>query len=153
MLATALNGLMGLPLMLQLAHGSTRLVMVTNAIAVVILAPLIYFASLNYGAIGAASVWLVLNCGYVLILLRLMHRKILPQELRAWFVIDVGAPLAAALVTAFFWRAITASHESYSMMFAQVAGALVLSLAAAALAAPQMRNIVLGITRRSGRRA
>jgi O-antigen/teichoic acid export membrane protein len=152
MAATALNGLMGLPLMLQLAYGSTRLVVIANAVAVAVLAPLIYFASVRYGGIGAAAVWLALNCGYVLILLQLMHRTILPHALRGWFVVDVGAPLAAALSVAVVWRLVSGGDGSYAMMFAHLAIAAFLSLTAAVLAAPQMRGIVLEHVFRSRQR-
>jgi O-antigen/teichoic acid export membrane protein len=152
MAATALNGLMGLPLMLQLAYGSTRLVVIANAVAVALLAPLIYLGSVRYGGVGAAAVWLVLNCGYVLILLRLMHRKILPHALAKWFAVDVGAPLAAALGVALLWRFVSGGGGSYSMMFTNLAISAVLSVTAAALAAPQMRGIVVERLLRSHRR-
>jgi O-antigen/teichoic acid export membrane protein len=95
-LGTALNGLMNLPLAVQLAHGATRLVFVTNTAAVLVLAPLLYYVTLRHGALGAAWIWCALNAGYVLILLRMMHRHILPDELRAWFILDTGIPAAAA---------------------------------------------------------
>ena len=72
-IGVAINGLMNLPLMLQLAHGWTRLVFVMNTIAVLVLGPAIYFASLRYGGMGAAAVWIVLNSCYVLFMLPLMQ--------------------------------------------------------------------------------
>lgn len=90
---TAMNGLMNLPYALQLAHGWTRLAFLGNLVAVLLLGPLIVFMALNYGAIGAAWVWVILNAGYILLTLYFMHRRLLPGELGRWYRIDVGAPL------------------------------------------------------------
>ena len=99
-LGNALNGMMGLPASLQFAHGWTRLVLVFNTIAVLLLAPLTYVMAMDYGGLGAAGVWLVLNVGYVALMLRLMHRRLLPGHLGAWLARDFGAPFAAAFAAA-----------------------------------------------------
>jgi len=95
-----LNGLVHLPYALQLAYGRTKLPFYTNLVAVIILAPLIYAMAVRYGTIGAAAVWVVLNTGYVLIGLQLIHRRLLRGELGSWYRIDVGYPLAAVLLVA-----------------------------------------------------
>jgi O-antigen/teichoic acid export membrane protein len=97
---TVLNGLMTLPYALQLAYGWTRLTFYTNVIAVLVLGPALWWAALRFGTVGAAAVWVVLNSGYVLIQLQLMHRRLLPGEQWRWYLEDVALPLVAALVTA-----------------------------------------------------
>jgi hypothetical protein len=99
-IGTALNGLMNLPYALQLAHGWTKLTFYTNIAAVALLAPALILIARRYGAVGAASVWVILNSCYVLITLQLMHRRLLPGEKRRWYVRDVSLPLAASLVVA-----------------------------------------------------
>lgn len=96
---TALNGLMNPPYALQLAHGWTRLTLGVNAVAVVLLVPLLFLLAGRYGALGAAALWPALNLGYVVVDILLMHRRILPGEQWRWYGVDVGLPLAAALGT------------------------------------------------------
>jgi O-antigen/teichoic acid export membrane protein len=142
-LGTALNGLMGLPAALQFAYGWTRLVFIFNAIAVVLLAPMIYLMSLRYGVVGAAWVWLVLNAAYVLLMLRIMHRRLMPGELRAWFLVDTGAPLAAAIAAAGLWKLAVDTPIAYSAMLLNLVGVSLVTALAAMLAAPQVR--ILGM--------
>src|SRR5204863_8279280 len=94
---TALNGLMNLPYALQLAHGSTSLAFYTNLISLIVLIPLLIVATLYYGALGAAAVWVALNSGYVLISLQIMHWRLLEGEKWRWYFQDVGLPLVATL--------------------------------------------------------
>jgi O-antigen/teichoic acid export membrane protein len=140
---TAINGLMTLPLSLQLAHGRTRLVFLTNTVAVVLLAPLIYVMSLRYGGVGAAWVWILLNCGYVLFLLQMMHRDVLPGHLRGWYFIDVGLPLAAAASVAGSWRFLFGLSGPYGWMLFNLAVVSVLTALAAALATPLTRGMLV----------
>ena len=144
-LGTALNGLMGLPAVLQFAHGWTRLVFVFNAIAVVLLAPMIYLMSVRYGGMGAAAVWLALNSAYVLLMLRIMHRRLLPGELRAWFLVDTGAPLAAAVAVAGLWKLAVGTPIAYSAMLLNLVGVSICTALAAALASPQVRSLIIDL--------
>jgi O-antigen/teichoic acid export membrane protein len=97
---TLLNGLMNIPYAAQLAYGWTGLTFWTNVVAVTLLAPAVVVLGRVYGAHGAAAVWVALNAGYVCFGLRLMHRRILTGELRAWVIRDVGTPLMIALLVA-----------------------------------------------------
>jgi O-antigen/teichoic acid export membrane protein len=142
LIGTAINGLMTLPLALQLAHGWTRLVFIINTVAVIVLAPMIYFMSLRYGGIGAAWVWIILNCGYVIIMLQMMHRRLLPGHLREWFLVDVGMPLVAALSVAVLWRQTIGLDGPYGWMLFKLAVVSLLTAISAALAAPQIRALV-----------
>jgi O-antigen/teichoic acid export membrane protein len=96
-IGTALNGLMNLPYALQLAHGWTKLALYTNIIASIVLVPMIYFLTMHYGVVGAASAWVILNAGYVLICIQIMHSRLLKGEQWRWYLNDVGIPLSAAL--------------------------------------------------------
>lgn len=136
---TALNGLMGLPAVLQFAHGWTRLVFIFNSVAVLVLAPMIYLMSVRYGGVGAAWVWLTLNLAYVLLMLRIMHRKLLPGELRGWFIVDTGGPLVAALAVAGLWKLVTGTPSTYAAMLLNLACVSLFTAVAAGLAAPQVR--------------
>ena len=142
-IGTAINGLINLPVTLQLASGGTRLVFYTHTVAVILLVPFIYFMSSRYGGVGAAWAWLVLNCGYVIFFMPIIHRRLLPGQLHDWFVLDVGAPLVAALLVAGVWRKLAGTPESHGWMLFNLAVASLLTPFAAALAAPQIRALVL----------
>jgi len=93
-----LHGLMHLPYALQLAHGWTKLSFSTNLVAVVFLAPAIYFSTIAWGVVGAAGIWIVLNVGYLLIVVQLMHLRLLKLEQWSWYRNDVGKLLVISLV-------------------------------------------------------
>ena len=109
-IGNALNGLMNLPYALQLAHGWTKLAFYQNVIAVIVLAPVIYFSTLRWGAVGAAGVWIVLNSAYLLIGVQVMHRRLLVTEKSGWYANDVGKILLAVLVVAGIARVLMADH-------------------------------------------
>jgi O-antigen/teichoic acid export membrane protein len=94
----SLNGLMHIPYALQLAHGWTKLAFYQNVIAVIALVPAIYLATLEWGGVGAAVVWVILNSSYFLISIQLMHRRILMSEKWYWYWNDVIKPLVVILV-------------------------------------------------------
>jgi len=94
---TFLNGLMHIPYLLQIAHGWTRLTLQVNTAAVMILVPAIFWLVPFYGAVGAAWIWGVLNFGYVIVAVQLMHRRLIPSEKWRWYFADVLAPIGACL--------------------------------------------------------
>jgi len=109
---TGLNALMHLPYALQLAHGWTRLTLYTNIVAIVLIVPGIVVLTGLYGAAGAAVAWVVLNLGYVLIVIHLMHRRLLPGEKYRWYFEDVGAPLVAVLLVCVPGRLVFSASDS-----------------------------------------
>ncbi|CAN5829088.1 polysaccharide biosynthesis protein [soil metagenome] len=149
-IGTALNGLMHLPYALQLAYGWTRLTLYSNAVAAVVLVPMIFFATSHYGAVGAAAVWVLLNSGYVLASLQIMHTRLLPGEKWRWYLEDVGLPLAATLTIALVGRWAFPAGMTMLGVFFWVGVTGVLALLAAALAAPQVRRTII---ERVGRRS
>jgi O-antigen/teichoic acid export membrane protein len=143
---TALNGVMTLPFALQLAHGWTRLTLAANAIGVALMIPFLFAATRRFGSPGAASVWLVLNAGYVLFLPHLVHRRLLPGETSRWYLRDVGAPLAAAAVGAclplLLVRGNPASSPAEDLFVVVVAWGL--AAGGAFLAVPELRSMLRG---------
>lgn len=139
---TALNGLMHLPYALQLANGWTSLAFYSNVIAVILLVPLLFVATSYWGAAGAAAIWIVLNSGYVLIQLQIMHRRLLKQELWRWYVEDVGLPLAAAFSVIGVGRLLIHSAMPVPMLILSLLIMLALALVFATFAAPQIRTWV-----------
>jgi len=141
---TALNAIMHLPHALQWSFGWTRLSFFRDLVAVGLFVPLIIYMTANYGAIGAASVWLILNVGYVLFEVPLMHRRLLRAEKWRWYWQDVLIPLAVALVIAvsgkFF---INASMTQFTLLiYLSIISAL--TLAVTAIITPVTRAWIFG---------
>ena len=104
-LGTFFNGLMWIPYQMMLAHGWTSLTIRVNTVAVCLLVPAIFWVVPAYGAIGAARVWVVLNAGYLLFAIPLMHRRLLlPADKWRWYRQDVAVPLVAATAAALLCR-------------------------------------------------
>jgi O-antigen/teichoic acid export membrane protein len=135
---------MHLPYTLQLAHGWTRLTVWVNSASLLVLAPAIYLGVSTYGVEAAAVAWILLNAGYVIIGLPLMHRRLLPAEKWRWYGQDVLAPLCAALAPLLIIRALTSppalSQPLESM--AVLAAATITVLVAAILVTPLGRSQV-----------
>jgi len=95
-LGSTFNAVMILPLSLQLAHGWTRLSFIKNVFAVIIYVPLLLWLVGIYGATGAAIVWIILNVGYFLIEIPIMHNRLLVNDMWRWYFKDVGIPILIA---------------------------------------------------------
>lgn len=142
-LGTALNGLMHIPYALQLAAGWTRLALFMNAAAVVLLVPVLFLLTWKYGALGAASVWLILNVAYVLVDIQIMHRRLLPGEKGRWYAVDVGLPAAGAFGCAAILKSLQPEFVSVTSLILYLAAAGVCTLAVAVLVTPFSRQILL----------
>jgi O-antigen/teichoic acid export membrane protein len=97
-IGTACNGLMNVPYALQLAYGWTNLAFYINVFAISLLIPLLFWFTKIYGAVGAASIWAILNICYVLIGIRFMHFRLLKKELGRWYLDDILKPLFGSIL-------------------------------------------------------
>lgn len=97
-LGTMFNCAMFVPYNLQLAHGWTRLGLITTFVFLASLLPLSVFLGRLYGPIGCAAVWLFLNAVYFCTGVWLTHQRVLRGEARSWYLRDTLPSLACALV-------------------------------------------------------
>jgi len=135
-----INATMTLAWALQVAYGQTRFGLVQSIVSVLVAVPSIAWAALHFGAVGAASVWLLLNLGYFAITMPMIHRRILRGELANWYLHDV-APIAVASVVAALLAARWLSPLAGGAPgLAQLALASALTLAAGALASGFVRS-------------
>jgi O-antigen/teichoic acid export membrane protein len=130
-----LHGMMYLPYALQLAYGWTRLAFVTNVVALVVLLPAIYLATLRWGAAGSAAVWIAVNVGYIAVSIQYMHRKLLVGEKRRWYVHDLAKPMAVVLPVVIAARLLIPAQLPLPWMAAALAGVSLAALTAAAWSA------------------
>lgn len=98
LIGTAMNGAMHFPYALQLAYGKSQLPAMINGVLIAIFIPLVIVLSLHYGIVGGAAAWAILNTAYFFIGTWLTHRVILPGIAIRWMALDVGIPMAFAIV-------------------------------------------------------
>lgn len=139
-IGTALNGLMYVPYALQLAHGWTKLGLFITIALIITLVPAIFFMTTHYGAVGAATVWVMLNSIYMLIGVPLTHRRLLKGEARRWFGEDIGLPLVGSVAIAVLSRALFVSPTSPITAMVTISTVLLGAMVVAVLAASQIRS-------------
>lgn len=115
-IGTGLNSIMFVPYLAQLAYGWTRLEIITNSIAVVVIIPAFLILVPRYGVMAAAWIWVATNAGYMLFTISAMHLRILKQEKWKWYRADVFWPLLAGLPIAGAMLALTATYTGKNRM-------------------------------------
>lgn len=151
---TALNGLMHLPHAAQLAHGWSRLSVMLNMSAALLMIPALLILVPRYGAVAAAWIWVAINAGYILVGIPAMHRRILLHDKWSWYGRDTLAPLAGgAVATALMWNLHRSSPGMSRMEEASflVAASLLIALASA-LASPLGRQYLSSVASRINQR-
>lgn len=101
-LGTLFSALMQLPYGLQLAKGWTQLSLNSNLIATFVLVPVLLFSTkaLNMPALA----WLLLNLGYLVFVIRIMHSRILVGKAIEWYKSSLLAPIAISTAMLFFFK-------------------------------------------------
>ncbi len=91
--AKMLHASMVIPYALQLAYGWLRLSLYLNVVSVLWLVPAVYLLSASYGPAGAATAWLIVTIGYLVVGTPLMHRRLLVGEWRRWMLHALAGPV------------------------------------------------------------
>lgn len=90
---------------LQYAKGDLRLHVVGNVVFLLVLVPLVIWASKNYGAAGAGYVWMGQCATYLLVWSALVHRKFAPHKMHIrWLWGDVMPSWLAVTATYFLQK-------------------------------------------------
>jgi O-antigen/teichoic acid export membrane protein len=143
------NAIMWVPYQAQLAHGWTRLTMGLNSVGVVVCVPALFVATSQFGAIGAAWIWLLLNVFYVLVGVQLMHRRILRGQAMRWYWDDVGKPLLAAFVPVYLAEMLAQRVDGLPWQAGIAAAAFLASVLCSTAACVELRLSVVQLFRRS----
>ncbi|MEO8382466.1 MAG: oligosaccharide flippase family protein [Acidobacteriota bacterium] len=92
---TAMNGLLNVPYMLQLAHGWTTPATIMNGAALVTFVPAMFVAAALLGPIGAATVFAAMHASFLVCGVVVTQSRLLTQSSRWSFLRDT-APAALA---------------------------------------------------------
>lgn len=147
MIGTALNAVMTLPYTLQLAYGWTKLAIYKNVIAVILLVPLMVWMVQMYQGIGAAWVWIILNLGYFIFEVPIMHRRLLKGEMGQWYRRDIILPVIIVTSIGLITHAIMPVDSSKLVSFIGVFVALALSFVVSAWATGYLNIKILKVNR------
>lgn len=132
--------LANVPYAIQLAFGWTRLAVLLNAAALLVMPPLLYLGVTHAGAVGAAAAWAAVNAAMLVAGMAVMHRRHLRGEVLAWLMRDTlpAALIAASVMLAARWLL---PPDAHGLAVAGILGAaLAAALALSALAAPATRG-------------
>lgn len=141
-LGTLFNGLMNLPYLLQTAHGWTSLTVWKNIIATGFVVPALLWVIPRYGATGAASVWLALNLGYLLLEPMIVFRRILVESKWRWYRRAVIAPLGLGGLVAILFLLVLPPPDNRPSAILSVAMVLLAMYSALLWTLPGVRQVL-----------
>ncbi|RMG85934.1 MAG: polysaccharide biosynthesis protein [Chloroflexi bacterium] len=139
-LGNLLNGLLHIPFQAQLAFGWTSLGIRIGSIAALITVPSILWAVPIYGAEGAAWVWVFTRAAILIVGAQFMFHRILITEKWHWYWQDIALPIFSILFVVMGLQWLLPNPTNIFTQLATLAGAFIVSLAAASLAAPYIRR-------------
>ncbi|MEA5112426.1 MAG: oligosaccharide flippase family protein [Geobacteraceae bacterium] len=87
-IGTTLNGIASIPAYAVAAFGSPQLITIVNLCQATVVIPLIIVAVRNFGAPGAAFVWILLNSTFVTIMAPLFFKRFMKGNYRNWVIRD-----------------------------------------------------------------
>lgn len=131
-LGTMLNASMNMPYAMQLAHSYTRLTLMQNIVAVILLAPLTWYLASNYGLTAAALPWFIVNAGYVVFGMPLMHRYLALPGLRDWYLKSILKPAVYAgggmMAVKIIWTALFSQQAIFALLSITLSVGLLMGL-------------------------
>ncbi len=88
-LGNAILTLAGFPYYLQCAKGDLKLHVVGSFMFVFLFVPILIWATLQFGAVGAGYAWITTNIVYIVLWVPRIHKRLEGDLLKGWFVEDV----------------------------------------------------------------
>ena len=146
---TTINGVTSVAGYLQSAAGWPGLILYTNTTLAVLLVPALLVAVPRFGPVGAAAVWIAINCTYLVVTVPIMHRRLLRGNLARWYVADLILPSVAVTAIGVPMRVLMPIGWSPPAQFVFLVCAWATAVLAVLLVAPEIRRalttLVLGL--------
>lgn len=139
-IGSCINASMYLPLGLQLASGITRTALVSNLISVAIQAPMLLYLARNYSVTAVALSWAVFNLLYVAVVPVFIHRKLLPDALRDWWLHSLILPFGLSLLVMQIAHSAAAMTDSIYLKTMIMITAAGIALCTCVLSSPTLRD-------------
>ena len=150
MLASVLNALANVPYMLQLANGWTSITNKTNAVVILVLLPVMIWATRTHAGVGAAATLAGLNLLSLGIVSAIVMRKVLPGEYLSWLMRAVFLPVILGGGVAVLLRLVLPIATARWFAFAELvlAGGAISLAALLALPYPRQSLLAYLVSRR-----
>jgi hypothetical protein len=123
-----------------------------NIVAVVLLVPLMVWMVQMYQGIGAAWVWIILNLGYLIFEIPIMHRRLLKGEMSKWYSRDVFLPILIVTTIGLIAREILPADSSKMIMLLGIFSTFALSFIASAWATGHLNIQFIQLLKANDRR-
>lgn len=142
-LGSAFNVLMGMPYVLQLSFGWTKLSLIKTILALILLVPLIFSLTGRFGPVGAAIAWLVMNLGNFIFEIPFMHSRILRSEMWKWYIHDVGLPFVGVFLVSGTVKLLFAGAATNFVIIINLLAVTCIAFAAGLFVTPLSREVVV----------
>jgi O-antigen/teichoic acid export membrane protein len=142
LIAEVVQSLMLLPYFLALAYGHLKLNVQIGIASIVVIGPLLFLLISEYGVNGAAMASLILNSTTLPVYVFLIHKSLLPGELRHWYLSTFINPLRTTIPIVIIAKFIYPDTDSrlYALGFIAMLGAI--AIATCAGMNPEVRDEV-----------
>jgi O-antigen/teichoic acid export membrane protein len=140
------NGILAVsafPYYLQYAKGDLRLHMLGNAIFVLLLVPLIIWATANFGVMGAGYVWLTVNLLTFVLWLPFVHWRFAPGINVRWYGRDVARIIIPAICVGWLTDYFLPDSTNRGILFSEIIFSGLLILFTSAIASSEIRKKLL----------
>jgi len=141
-IGTMLNSFVHMPYAWELAHGRTRVFLLTNWFAIPLAFPALWYLSTRWGGLGAAFIWVALNLSYFVFAVPRVHREFAPRDRMQWLMHDIAAPLILAAGTMVVYRMMVPDAQTRAWMAVELALGYVLGACAALYASRALHPVL-----------
>lgn len=97
-IGTIITGINSTPQQYQLAYGYTKILFYQNLAGTILLLPLLYTLVKQYGVIGAAMVWVIINIINLTIGQYFFFSRFLKSEAKSWVFQDILKPIVVSIL-------------------------------------------------------
>ncbi len=139
----ALSSLLYIPYALQLAFGWTKLYLYILIVTFILSIPATIFLSHYFGATGAAVAVILIYALPIFVLIPLMHRRLLPDQMWKWLWEDVSLPLIGAITVGILGRFLFVGDISQTMTVIQLGVIFTMVFGITCLVTPYSRHWLL----------
>ncbi|WP_114700216.1 oligosaccharide flippase family protein [Psychrobacter proteolyticus] len=143
-LGNALLALSAFPYYLQYTKGNLKYHLIGNIILVLTLIPMIIWAAINYGGVGAGWVWLITQAIYLVFWVSYVHIKIEPRINIEWFKSFLPSLISVYIFIALFSSWLTL-EESRLIIILKIS---ILSLLSIVISIFSSRNVFRGVRKK-----
>ncbi len=144
---TVLGNFIDVPFSMTIAYGWVRFVFFRSFFLSLLVAPLMIFLSLRYAGIGAALTWVLLNLGQLIVLPLIIHQRILRDELKRWYIFDVGMPMFVALAVLGTARWLMVENLAFLQIVIAILAVALITFGFTTLVAGDIRSLMIANVR------